>query len=477
MTETHQEEQLKLSLEPASLADGTAEERASFGRLSIVVNGRTMTKRVALASSLSDLAALAGKSDGVIGRPGLGRNASPKGDGFRGASDESQSGPYVSGYHLAEWFVRNWWRLAYEPSLTDDSEDSDETPMGWDFAHWMSTIGEGYVWPNIRLVSDGFQVSVGSFPSEDPYVKAFRHVGADKPELITLECLQDATRKWIDDVLHMLNEARAKNTELHRLWSALLDDIDRPEVSVQRRIEAMLGFDPDEANTAVRKSVADVGRLGCDAVAELAADANTRRSQVVAASDLERSGKVVGFDGCVEDVVEPHPNFPVPAWGTCEAWRVGVAAAHAVRRSVGLNGQPVDTPMLASMAGTSESVIHKQDRTGETISFALDDGGSGSSRIVMRPKWKTGRRFDLARLIADRLFDNSIGDPLLPATQAYTYRQKAQRAFAAELLAPISAVDDFLNGDRSDARCNDAAEYFDVSRVAIDSLLRNNHRL
>ena len=396
MAEAYQGEQLKLSLEPASLADGTAEEQASFGRLSIVVNGRTMTK----------------------------------GDGVRGASDERQPGPYVSGYHLAEWFVRNWWRLSYEPSLTDDS---DETPMGWDFAHWMSTIGEGYVWPNIRLVSDGFQVSVGSFPSEDLYVKEFRYDGAYGAELITLECLQDATRKLIDDVLRMLNEARVKNTELHRLWSALLDDINRPEVSVERRIEAMLGFDPDEACPAVRKSVADVGRLGCDAVAELVADANTRRSQAVTASDLERSGKEVGFDGRAEDVVDPHPDVPVPAWGTCEAWRVGVAVAHAVRRSAGLSGQPVDTPMLASMAGTSESVIHKHDRTAETISFALDDDGSGSSRIVMRQKSKTGRRFDLARLIADRLFDNDIGDPLLPATQAYTYRQKAQRAFAAEL--------------------------------------------
>ena len=95
----------------------------------------------------------------------------------------------------------------------------------------------------------------------------------------------------------------------------------------------------------------------------------------------------------------------------------------------------------------------------------------------MRSKWETGRRFDLARLIADRLFENDIRDPLLPATQSYTYRQKAQRAFAAELLAPIDAVDDFLNGDRSEDGFNDAAEHFNVSQMAISSLLRNNHRL
>ena len=438
MEEAHQGEQLEFSLEPESLKVGSAEERASFGRLSVVVNGRTMTEGVALDSN------------------------------------ELQPGPHVSGYHLAEWFVRNWWRLAYEPSLADDPDD---TTMGWDFAHWMSTIGEGYVWPNIQLASDGFRVSVGSFPSEDPYAKAFRYVGAGRLEVIAVEHLQDAARKLIDGVLNMLDEAHTRNTELHRLWSELQEEIGRTDVTVRRRIEAMLGFDPEEASpTTLRKRIADVKKLGCDAVAELAADANTRGSQVFAASDIRRVEKEVGFDGRIEDVVRPSPDSPIPVWGTCEAWRVGVATAHAVRRSAGLNGQPVDNPMLVNMAGTSVNVINERDRTAQAISFAMDDV-SGSSRIAMRSKWETGRRFDLARLIADRLFENDIGDPLLPATQSYTYRQKAQRAFAAEMLAPIDAVDDFLSGDRSEDRYNDAAEHFNVSPVMISSLLRNNHRL
>ena len=66
---------------------------------------------------------------------------------------------------------------------------------------------------------------------------------------------------------------------------------------------------------------------------------------------------------------------------------------------------------------------------------------------------------------------------VVPATQSYTYRQKAQRAFAAEMLAPIDAVDDFLEDDRSEDRYNDAAEHFNVSQMVISSLLRNNHRL
>lgn len=438
MEQADQAEQLEFSLQPESLNVGPVEERASFGRLSIIVNGRTMTEGVALESN------------------------------------ELQPGPYVSGYHLAEWLVRNWWRLAYEPSRTDDP---DHTTMEWDFAHWISTIGEGYVWPNIQLASDGFRVVIGSFPSEDPYAKAFRYVGVGASEVIAVECLQHAARKLVEMVLDMLEQGRTKKTELHHRWSNLQQDICKPDVIVKRRIEAVLGFDPDEANPAeIRKRLADVKSLGGDAVAELAADASATGSQVIGASDIKRVAKQVGFGGHVQDVVRLSYDPSIPLWGTCEAWRVGVASAHAVRRSAGLNGQPVDNRTLATMAGTSTNVIDESNRASKAISFAMDDE-SGSSKIAMRSKWETGRRFDLARLVADRLFDNDISDPLLPATQSYTYRQKAQRSFAAELLAPIDAVDDFLSGDRSEDRYNEAAEHFKVSTVTISSLLANNHRL
>lgn len=72
---------------------------------------------------------------------------------------------------------------------------------------------------------------------------------------------------------------------------------------------------------------------------------------------------------------------------------------------------------------------------------------------------------------------NGIDEPLLPATLTYTYRQRAQQAFAVELLAPIEDVDELLDGDRSEDSCREAAEYFMVSPWATSSLLANNHRL
>lgn len=55
-------------------------------------------------------------------------------------------GPLVAGYPVAEWLARNWWRLRWEGRL----KASD-----WAAAHVMASIGDGYVWPNIEIGSDG----------------------------------------------------------------------------------------------------------------------------------------------------------------------------------------------------------------------------------------------------------------------------------------------------------------------------------
>ena len=96
--------------------------------------------------------------------------------------------------------------------------------------------------------------------------------------------------------------------------------------------------------------------------------------------------------------------------------------------------------------------------------------------MVLRAKHSTGRRFELARLIGDR-GAAPAGGALHPATRAYTYRQKMQRSFAAELLGPFAAVEEFLQGDLSPDAQDEAAAHFHVSPLAIRSQLVNHHRL
>jgi Zn-dependent peptidase ImmA (M78 family) len=68
-------------------------------------------------------------------------------------------------------------------------------------------------------------------------------------------------------------------------------------------------------------------------------------------------------------------------------------------------------------------------------------------------------------------------DRWLPATDARTARQQKQRAFAAEFLCPIHAVESFLNEDYSQEAIERAAEHFGVSPLAMRSHLANNDRI
>ena len=94
----------------------------------------------------------------------------------------------------------------------------------------------------------------------------------------------------------------------------------------------------------------------------------------------------------------------------------------------------------------------------------------------MRSKWENGRRFDLARLLSDRIVA-PVGGKLFPATRAYTYRQKMQRSFAAELLSPFDAVEAMLEGDYSTENQQEVADYFKVSPLTVRTLLVNHRKI
>jgi Zn-dependent peptidase ImmA (M78 family) len=109
------------------------------------------------------------------------------------------------------------------------------------------------------------------------------------------------------------------------------------------------------------------------------------------------------------------------------------------------------------------------------LSLVLTEG-SEQSHVLLRSKWKTGRRFELARLLGDYVV-YTTDEPMRPATRSATYRQKVQRAFAAELLSPFQAVDDMLNSDYSMESQQDVANHFGVSELTVRTLLVNHNRI
>jgi len=181
-----------------------------------------------------------------------------------------------------------------------------------------------------------------------------------------------------------------------------------------------------------------------------------------------------GFDSSPRDIVRLPANSGSSRGGQIAAYRVGTQAAQTLREQEKLGVDPILDGQLAEMSGVEQAVFTGR-RQVPGISFALDKNHD-RGRVVLRSKWKTGRRFELARLLGDRIV-RPPGGRLFPATRAYTYRQKMQRSFAAELLSPFDSVDEMLKGDYSMESQQEVAEHFDVSPLTIRTLLVNHGRI
>jgi hypothetical protein len=420
---------LEIALAPERLDEGTPEERACFGLFTMRVGEVDLT----------------GGIDFFI--------------------SNYRSGPLVSGYHAAEWFAWNWWRLRFEPRSS--------APEWWR-AHKMTAIGEGYVWPNLTIFSDGVRTTFLAERSIRPDAKPFRFLGAP-PCVLPSTQFEGAVDAFIPRILARLRDRDVEETNLDRIWGDLLAERADLDSFKRRKLEALLGKDPDEADPAtLERLVADAGSLGEQAIEELAAD-HAGGGVLLTADALRQIATSSGFAASPQGGVSMAAGTRLPSAQDVPAWRLGADAARLVREQVGLGSQPVSDTALADLTGVDVKAITSEIGGGK-ISFSLDQNQT-DSRVVLHSRWHSGRRFHLARLLADRLVAPTSRGRLHAATRAYTYRQKMQRSFAAELLSPFEAVDAMLNGDYSAEAQQDAAEHFQVSERTILTLLVNHRRL
>ncbi len=419
---------LEIALAPERLDEGALEERACFGLFTIQADGVALTAGI----------------DWFI--------------------DAYRRGPLVSGYHAAEWFAWNWWRLRYEPrSAAPD----------WWRAHETTAIGEGYVWPNLTIYSDGVRTALIAQASVRPNAKPFRYLGAP-PCIVSSAQFEAAVDAFMPRILGRLRARGVYETNLDRLWRDVLSERADPELAKRRRLEALLGRDADEVqDDAVARLVDDAAILGEQAVEELAAD-SAQGGGLLGAKELREIAARSGFAARPSNAVGFRTGTVLPSANEAPAWRLGAEAARAFREQQRLGDRPIGNDTLAQFAGVEPRVLGA-DTPGPSVSFALDTNAS-EGRVVLRSRWQTGRRFGLARLIAERIVAPPSGK-LRAATRAYTYRQKMQRSFAAELLSPFAAVDAMLDGDYSPEAQQDVAAHFAVSERTILTLLVNHYRL
>ena len=376
---------------------------------------------------------------------------------------DRRKGANLSAYGLAEWLVWNWWRLRWEPTYETSERE------GWRDAHDLAGIGGGWLWPNITIHTDGIHVLLATKSSQPTRTELLSYT-TDFVRSIPATVFEAGVDRFVRRVLQRLDGCSLGDTDLHTAWRELNVERNDPDLSSYRKFEACLGFDPDAAEPeTIERLLTDCEFLGEAAMTEVAAH-RPSTGPALSAQDLRQEARNAGFDTSPRNGVQRFAEAPRCERDRMPAWQVGVEAARCLRRQERLGDGPVSDRRLAALYGVQEPILKDSSRKAR-IAFALDE--NGGSRTALRASRPTGRRFELARLLADRLlFDED--DRLHPATPAYTYRQKMQRAFAGEFLCPIESLTGYLAGDYSDDAKEDAADRFRVSPLAVTTLLVSN---
>jgi len=385
-------------------------------------------------------------------------------EGQDALANRLRQAPLLSAYHLAEWLAWNWWRLRWEPRAS--SED-------WRLSHRMSSIGHGYVWPNITIFSDGERTALIAKATTESPQSIFRYINNDAVIIPSSE-FEAEVDEFLDKVLGRLESMGTNRSNLRCLWDDVLAERRDPRLARTRKFQALLGTDPDQSSDdAVARLTENAAALGIAGVEEIAADqGGAGTASIPSVAELNTIAGRYGFNALPANMVRlSDASVHAEKRSDVPAWKVGAEVARLLRRQERCDDAPIPDVQLTDMVAADARIITAQERTNADMSFALDVSG-GQSKVVLRSRWHAGRRFELARLLGDRLM--GMQERLYPATRAFTYRQKAQRSFAAELLSPFNAVMNMLQGDYSLEKQLDVAEHFNVSELTVRTQLVNH---
>lgn len=376
-----------------------------------------------------------------------------------------EEGPLVSGYPIAQWLAWNWWRLRWEPPMPKSAPH--RPAESWAMSHMLSTIGSGYCWPDITITSDGFSTELACRAWTDTAHATFRYLGQERTEAVLTSAFDSAVDAFIESVLELLPGRDRAGDSLRSLWAEILQERRDPVVERFRRMEARIGSDPDEREEGeIEALLARAAQLGEAAFEEFASDPFVHtdgNGRLLRGQEIEEAARHFGFHWNPREAVTLHDAPDGSAWGSEPAWKAGQSAARALREQEHLGLEPLTDQRLCDLVGVSEQALETDAAAMKVIAFMLHQ--QESSSVVLRSRNLPGRRFELARLLGDRTL---VGDgSLFPAASTSSYRQKVQRAFAAELLCPWDAAEPMLHAVVSEDDATDVANYFGVSPLLL----------
>lgn len=362
-----------------------------------------------------------------------------------GSTRRSIYGPL---YPLAEWIAYSWWflrahvRPASIGSINWTHKSLDRTPRyphRWLDHHNVRAAGEGFAWPDMTLLPEGSLTRI--VWRTDPPVAHYRPVRFIRQgeTLVPTDSVELALAELVDLVLTRLAEQGIRDTMLHKEWEAIRQI--EPGEAEFCLAAARLGLDPysegrELTDTLVRVSETLEGRLFEDFLNAV----NPRHIEAGLEWIEQGSRRIEEPPDSGGQIAQLRSALsPAISISTKRPWEVAYTKAREVRDILGLDSdesfnfdgwlalaeRPSGDRGLQALGGMS-----RQDYPVLVL---------GRSMLEESSRFAQGRAF--WRFLAER------EEPRFLLTTAYTDRQRVERAFAAELLAPAEGILQHLEFD------------------------------
>ena len=363
---------------------------------------------------------------------------------------------------LAFWFIDNWWRIRWEPAPYADLNAE------WRLAHHLSSVGAGYHWPNVSIWGEGSRVGFAVHADANNLQPSLKFVAQPRLNYVPSSTVEDAIDRFVGHVLEHVGDASdGLDTEYRQLQAERTD----PTVATWRKLEAMLGFDPDDAPDGLVGGLeALTERYGSEPLQEAALAHQGEEATEVLETCIEAAecSNVLVRAPFPFDTIETNRSSLQPPW------RLAVGAANQLRHWLGVPPGPIRNTRLSEIVGTNVDCLKTRRRSTFDIPYALRLRRETGSRLALRSTWSHTRRFELCRSLGDIIW--SRDDAMCPLSAAKSERQKFQRAFAQGFLCPFADLQAYIDTDEpGEDDIHAAARHFHVSERLIEATLLSNH--
>ena len=383
----------------------------------------------------------------------------------RNGGSESDQYLHAPPVQLAFWFVDNWWRLRWEPLV------SEEVSLGWRLAHELSGIGGGYIWPRLRIWSEDSRIGLASF-SDTTSMNFALQFTTDALVFVNAEKYEDVVDRFLMKCVDTVSKDKAA---LKVQISALKEERNDQKFAIWRKLEAKLGYDIDDAPSELINTFFEfINQFGTSGVEEAIVAAQGESSAVMLDKEIavtRNSGIDCDLDDAMRvagSIIREVTDIPV--------WKIAEESAFKVRKGLGEENGPLGNKKLSELLNVSTDTFRGRKSEPKQLEYGLRlrKGDGQGNLVTLHSRWPQARRFEMCRILGDSIWSDC--DALGPVTRTKTARQKFQRAFAQSLLCPYYELLSYISTDNPSAEdISAAAAHFHVSETLIKNVLFNNN--